>query len=52
MLSPLAQQIFIRTRTEGMKQAEVAAKLNIHITTVVKNLADKEYISACTYACW
>lgn len=38
-LSPLAQQVFVLARIKGMKQTEVAAKLNIHITTVEKNLS-------------
>lgn len=38
-LSPLAQQIFILTRIKGMKQQEVATKLDVHITTVEKNLS-------------
>lgn len=38
-LSPLAQQVFYLARIEGMKQAEIANKLDIHITTVEKNLS-------------
>lgn len=38
-LSPLAQQIFVLTRIQGLKQKEVAEKLDIHITTVEKNLS-------------
>lgn len=38
-LPPLTQQVFILTRIKGMKQADVAVQLNIHITTVEKNLS-------------
>ena len=38
-LSPLSQRIFILIRIHGMKQKEVADKLDIHITTVEKNLS-------------
>ncbi|MEP1444569.1 MAG: RNA polymerase sigma factor [Paraglaciecola sp.] len=38
-LSPLAQKIFILARIKGMKQFDIAAKLDVHITTVEKNLS-------------
>lgn len=38
-LSPLCQEVFYWTRIYGDKQADVAKRLNIHITTVEKNLS-------------
>ncbi|MEM0911352.1 MAG: RNA polymerase sigma factor [Pseudomonadota bacterium] len=38
-LSPLAQECFYLARIEGMKQADIARKLNVHVTTVEKNIS-------------
>jgi len=38
-LPPLAKQVFTLIRIEGMKQADAAAHLKLHITTVEKNLS-------------
>lgn len=38
-LPPLARQVLWLTRIDGLKQAEVAKKLGVHITTVEKNLS-------------